>query len=222
MTYSVLRLLISFLEAPWYGYISLLIARYLYNSMGIGCYFFCLEPASHLCDPHRHGWVCYIDTSKITVLKFVWYRLVFTQYSYYREFFCSKKASRLRNHHRLVWLRYIDTTKITVACMSSLIWSIDIRRLCYFIIFYFKLTNDAMVKWWVVKWCNGEIKNRIGHLFFTNIESIHFFFEHNISAADKAIHNFQFSITSNNYSNQVYLIMLIIKNKKTLIRYCNT
>ena len=44
-----------------------------------------------------------------------------------------------------------------------------------------------MLKWWMLKWCNGEIKNMTGCLFFTNIESVHFFiFEHNIFAGDKA------------------------------------
>ena len=31
-------------------------------------------------------------------------------------------------------------------------------------------------------------------------------FEHNIFAADKAIHNFHYLVTNNNYSNQVYFI----------------
>ena len=61
-----------------------------------------------------------------------------------------------------MWVRFIDNTKITVACMSLLILSIDLRRYWYFIMLYFKLTNGAMEKWWMVKWCNGEIKIRIG------------------------------------------------------------
>ena len=28
--------------------------------------------------------------------------------------------------------------------------------------FYFKLTNDEIEKLWMIKWCNGEIKIRIG------------------------------------------------------------
>ena len=48
-----------------------------------------------------------------------------------------------------------------------------------------------------------------------------FIFEHKSFAADKGIHNFRFLTTHNKYSNQVYIIILIIKNKKTLIRYCN-
>ena len=123
---------------------------------------FCSGPASCLREHHCHGWVHYIDTTKITVLIFVWYRLFFTPYSYYRDFFCLGLASRPHNRHRHVWVRYIDTKKITVACMSLLLLSIDIRRYWYFIIFYFKLTNGAMDKWWMVKWCNGEIKIRIG------------------------------------------------------------
>ena len=82
---------------------------------------------------------------------FVWYRSVFIQYSYYRDLFCSGPASCIRNWHFHVSVLYIDTTKITVACMSLLLFSIDLQRLCYFILFYFKLTNGAMVKLWMVK-----------------------------------------------------------------------
>ena len=35
---------------------------------------------------------------------------------------------------------------------------------------------------------------------------IGFIFEHNIFVADKEIHNFQFLITNNKYSDQVYVI----------------
>ena len=49
--------------------------------------------------------------------------------------------------------------------MSSLILSIDIQQIWYFIMFYLKLNNDAMEKWWMVKWCNVEIENRTGHFF---------------------------------------------------------
>ena len=124
--------------------------------------FFCLGPASRLRECHRPGWVHYIDTTIMTVLMFLWYRLVFTQYGYYRDFFCSGTALRLRNHHRHVWVQYIDTKNITVACMSSLILSIDIQWFCYFIMFYFKLTNGEMVKMWIVKFFNGELKISIG------------------------------------------------------------
>ena len=96
-------------------------------------------------------------------LRFVWDSSAFIQYSYYRDFFCLGSASRLRNHHQHVWVRYIDNNKITVACMSSLLLYIDLRWLCYFILFYFKLTNGAMVKRWMVKCYNGEINIRIGH-----------------------------------------------------------
>ena len=110
-------------------------------------------------------WVHHIDTTKITVLRFVWYRLVFTEYNYYRDLFCSGTALRLRNRHRHVWVYYIDTTKITVWCMSLLLLSIYLRWLCYFIMLYFKLTNGEMVKWWMVKWFNSGIKNRTGRFF---------------------------------------------------------
>ena len=101
-----------------------------------------------------------------TALRFVWYCLVFIQYSYYSDLFCLWTASRLRNQHFHVWVWYIDTTKITVSCMSSLLLSIDIRLICYFIMFYFKLANREMMKWWMVKWCNWEINNRTGHFFY--------------------------------------------------------
>ena len=80
-------------------------------------------------------------------------------------YFCSGLALRLLNRHRYVWVRYIDTTKITVWCMSSLLLYIDLWWFFYFVMFYFKLTNGAMVKWWMVKWCNGEINNRTGRFF---------------------------------------------------------
>ena len=129
------------------------------------CYFFSLEPASHLCGRHRHRSFCYNDTTQITVLMFVWYCLVLIQYSYYCDFFCLGPASHLRNRHRHVLVRHIATTKIMAASMALLILSIDLQRICYFIMFYFKRTNGTMVKWWMVKWCYGELKNRTGHLF---------------------------------------------------------
>ena len=57
----------------------LLRARYLYNYTGLRFYILCSKPASSLCDRHRHGLVHFIDTTKITVLMFVWYCLVFIQ-----------------------------------------------------------------------------------------------------------------------------------------------
>ena len=75
-------------------------------------------------------------------------------------FFGARIASLYRHLH--MWVRYNDTMKITVWCMSLLLLSIDLWWLYYFIMFYFKLTNGEMVKWWMVKWCNGEIKIRIG------------------------------------------------------------
>ena len=97
--------------------------------------FFCSGPASRLCGRHCHGWVRYIYTTKIMVLMLMWYRLFFTTYSYYRDLFFWGSALRLRNRHRHMWVRLIGNTKITVACMSSLILSIDLRRYLYFIMF---------------------------------------------------------------------------------------
>ena len=98
---------------------------------------------------------------KIMVLTFLWYSLLLTQYSYYRDFFCLGTASRIRNRYRHVWVRFIDDTKITAACMSLMLFSIDLRWYWYFNIFYFKLTNGAIEKWWMVKWCNEKIEIRI-------------------------------------------------------------
>ena len=61
------------------------------------------------------------------VKRFVWYRSVFTQYSYYNDFFSLGTALDPRYHHCRGWLKYIDTTKITVWCMSLLLLSIDLQ-----------------------------------------------------------------------------------------------
>ena len=70
---------------------------------------------------------------------------------------------------------------------------------------------------------NGEIKKTIGCLPPPQISNLFicFIFRHNIFAADKEIHDFKFFVTNNKYSNQVYFIILRIKNKKTLIWYCS-
>ena len=99
------------------------------------------------------------------VKRFLWDHSVFTQYSYYSELFCLEPASRLSNRHRHVWVRYINNTKNMVVCMSSMLLYIDLQRFCYFIMLYFKLNNGAMVKWWMVKWCIGEINNGTGRFF---------------------------------------------------------
>ena len=74
-------------------------------------------------------------------------------------------------------------------------------------------------------WLNGVMEKQIiGPViyFLKNIESIYFFiFELNILAADEAIYNFQYLTTHNNYSNQVYLIILRINNKQMMLNYCN-
>ena len=66
--------------------------------------------------------------------------------------------------------------KIMVECMSLLLLSIDLRRICYFIKIYFKLTNVAIEKFCMVKWCNAGINNRTGHFFLANIESVYLFY----------------------------------------------
>ena len=81
--------------------------------------------------------------------------------------------------------------------MSSLLLSIDIRLICYLIMFYFRLTNGAMYKWWKVIWCNVEIKNKTRH-----------FLSHKYWICLFVL----FSST---------IFFLIIRNKQTLIRYCN-
>ena len=126
------------------------------------CEFFCLGPASHICDRHCRGWVRYIDTTKITVLRFVWDCSVFTQSIHYCDFFWFGPSLHLRNNHHHGWMHYTDTTNITVWCISLLLLSIHLWWFCYFIMFCFKLTNGAMMKWWMAKWCNDEIRIRIG------------------------------------------------------------
>ena len=104
-----------------------------------------------------------------TVLQFIkrffWDCSFFNQYSYYRDLFCLGTALPIHDRHRHRWLRYIDTTTIMVWCMSLLLFYILLQWLYYFITFNFKLTNGSMVKWWMLKWCNGKIKIRIGRFF---------------------------------------------------------
>ena len=95
----------------------------------------------------------------------MWDCSVFTQYIYYRELFCSGPVLPLHDCHCHRWVRYNDATKITVWCMSFLLLYIDLRRFSYFIMLYFKRTNGAMVKRWMVKWCHGVIKIRISCWF---------------------------------------------------------
>ena len=143
-----------------------------------------------------------------TVLRFVWYCLVFIQYSYYCDFVCLWLALCLCFKHRHVWVRFIHTKKITVACMSLLLLSIDLQRYWYFIMFYFKLKNGAMDKWCMVKWCNGEIHIMIGrfvsHKYW--ICSFVLFSNTTFFAAVKAIHIFQYLTTHKKYINRVYVI----------------
>ena len=126
------------------------------------------------------------------------YRFVCIQYIYYHDFVCSWPALCLWYRRCHVWVRFIHARKIIFACMSSLILSIDIRRIYYFILFYFKLTNGAMEKWWMIIWCNGEINNITGR-FLSHKFWIYLFVL---------------------FSNTTFLLM--IKNKQTLIRYCKT
>ena len=126
------------------------------------CELFCLGTASRIREQRCHGWLCYIDTTKIRVWMFVWYHLVFTPNSYYCELFYLETELRLINIHCHMWVRFIDNTKITVACMSLLLLSNNLWQCLYFIMFYFKLNNGAIEKWCMFEWCNGEIKIRIG------------------------------------------------------------
>ena len=79
--------------------------------------------------------------------------------------------------------------------MSSLLLSIDILQIYYFIMFYFKFTNGSMYKCWMVIWCIGEINNRTSH-----------FLSHKYSIFLCVL-----------FSNTT--LSLTIKNKQTLIRY---
>ena len=134
----------------------------------------------------------------------MWDCSVFTQYSYYRDLFCSVPEFYLCYHYRHGWVRYIDTTKTTVWYMSSLLLSIYIWLFCCFIMFYFKLTNGTIVKWWMLEWWNGEIKISIGRLLFSQIWNMFIF-------------NFRKQHFRSRQSNH----NLRIKNKQTLICYYN-
>ena len=148
----------------------------VFNQYIYYCDLFCSGPSLLLRDRHPHRWVRYIDTTLITVIRFVWDCSFFTQYSYYCDFFCLGPALRLCGRHHHGWVRWVDTTKNTFWYMSLLLLSIDIRWFYYFIMFYFKMTNGAMEKWWVVKWCNSEIKIRIGSFFYHKYWICSFFY----------------------------------------------
>ena len=64
------------------------------------------------------------------------------------------------------------------------------------------MVDGEMVYWWnkYQDWlfCFSQILNMF----------ICFISEHNIFAVDKAIHNFHYVVTNNNYSKQVYVIKL--------------
>ena len=94
---------------------------------------------------------------KICVILFSFYSVQLLSW-----LFCSGPKYRYCNSHFHMWVRYIDTKNNTVACMSLLLLSIDLRLFCHLIMFYFELTDGAMVKWWMLKLCNGEIKMSIG------------------------------------------------------------
>ena len=167
-----------------------------------------LGTASLLRYCYCHGWVRYIDITKITVLRFVWDCSVYNQYSYYCYSLCSISSLNLCSHHHHGWVHYTDTTNITVWCMSLVLLSIDLQPFCYFIMFYFKLTNGTMVKWWMVKLCNGEIKISIGRFFSHKYRICSFvlFLNTTFLQQKKEIHNLRFLITNKKYSNPVYVI----------------
>ena len=111
-----------------------------------------------------------------TVLRFMWYRLdLLNTVIIVNLFVCGQHIVFVINIVTCECAIFI-LRKITVACMSLLLSSIDLLWIYYLIMFYFKLTNDATEKWCMVKWCNGEIKNRTGHFFLTNIEYVYLFY----------------------------------------------
>ena len=124
----------------------LLRKNYLYKLTGLGWYFFCLEPASRLCDRHRHRWVHYIDTTEITVLRFVCYRLVFIQYSYYFDLFFSGQSLCLckSSLSRLSALYLYYETYGCVYVIAKIVYWCTTILLFYYV--FFKVTNSTMVK----------------------------------------------------------------------------
>ena len=173
------------------------------------CDFFCLGPKLRLRYFHCHGWVRYILTTKITVFRFVWDCSVFTQSIHYCDFFCLGIRLCLCNHHCHGWVHYTYNTNIMVWCMSSLLLSIDLQSFCDFIMFYFKLTNGTMVKWWMKKWFNGEIKISIGRFVSRKYQICSFILFLNIKFLQQVSVTFDFwSLTTNTatkfmLSNQV-------------------
>ena len=62
--------------------------------------------------------------------------------------------------------------------------------------FYFKLTNGAVVKWCMVKCCNGEIKISIGHFFFHKYQICSFILFSNTTFLQKTNQSITFNFWS--------------------------
>ena len=78
------------------------------------CELFCLGPASRLRDRHRHGWVCYIDTKKITVWCMSSILIHMTYFSVYKKY--------ISEHYRAI-VSYSPTPSQQV---SVILWNITI------------------------------------------------------------------------------------------------
>ena len=126
---------------------------------------------------------------------FAWFCSVFFLYSYYCELFCSEAAWRLCDCHCQGWVRYINTTKIRFGvchcCYCQLIYDDSVIILCI-----------------IINSHRTVLFSQIPIFFIRGIV------EPNCFAVDKEIHNLQFLIINNNYSNQVSIIRRSYQWKK--------
>ena len=103
-------------------------------------------------------------------------------------------TSFVRGNHR-VFIINIVTGECAILILQKL-W-FGVCNCYYFILIY----NDSVILFCFILNCHGTFPfSQILNLF------ICFIFKHKTFAADKEIHNLQFLITNNKYSNKVYFI----------------
>ena len=121
----------------WYIFV---FTQYIYYR-----YFFCSWPLSRHHVRHRHGWVRYIDTTKITVLRFVWDCLVLLNTVIIVNSF-------VWGQHR-VFIILVVTCERAILILQKLLFGVCHWCYCLLIydncviLFYFIL-NWPMVQWW--------------------------------------------------------------------------
>ena len=99
----------------------------------------------------------------------------------------------------------IVTGECTIMITKQLWFGVCHR--CYYLLIYYDsfivlcfILNLPMVQWWNRYKDWSFCLSKISNMFICII------FEHKCLAADKEVHNLQFLITRNKYSNQVYVI----------------